>query len=478
MILNFDTESSKKWAIWGIFIIFVCSIMLRFWGLGRFNELIFDEIYYAKFANNYLTNTKFYNAHPPLSQYLIAIGIWIGDLLPIGQDTKNDLTGSWHSTFSYRWMNALFGSLILPVVAALAYQLTRRFSYALLATLFISLDGLFLVDSRYALNNVFLIFFGLLGQLLVAIASNVWGDSRLLLMVGAGISFGASAACKWNGLWFLLGMYLLLAIAQIWKLINPQQLYPQDSDNYLVAKIATSPVESFYHQLAKIHPFTTFITLVIVPALTYGLLWIPHLIQNPQPNFWEMQSSILNYHEKVGNGTTIHPYCANWYTWPLLLRPLAYYFKQDKVTQIYYDVHAMGNPLLWWFALAAILMLLGSIFWQLITTHIRELNLTAIGVPLYIIVNYAANLLPWVKVNRCLFIYHYMGALLFAAMGLAWLVDEWLRSRSRLLRGLGLSVIFSIAIAFVFWLPIYLGLPLDSIGLSLRIWNSGIFKWI
>ncbi len=478
MILNFDTASSKKVAIWGIVIVITISIALRFWGLGRFNELVFDEVYYAKFANNYLTNTKFYNAHPPLSQYLIAIGIWIGDFLPIGQDTTNTLTGSLHSTFSYRWMNALFGSLILPVVAALAYQLTQRLSYAFLATLFISLDGLFLVDSRYALNNVFLIFFGLLGQLLVAIASNIWDDRRLLLMVGAGISFGASAACKWNGLWFLFGMYILLAIAQIWKLINPDRIYPQTTDDDFAAKTELLPTQRFYQQLAKIHPVNTFLTLVVVPALTYRLLWIPHLIQNPQPDFWEMQWSILHYHEKVGNSATIHPYCANWYTWPLLLRPLAYYFKQDTSNKIYYDVHAMGNPLLWWFALAAILILLGSIFKQLIKTPIREFKITAVGVPIYIVVNYAANLLPWVKVNRCLFIYHYMGAVLFAAMGLAWLVDEWLRSSSSWLRGLGLTVIFSIAIAFVFWLPIYLGLPLDQTGLSLRIWNSGVFNWI
>jgi dolichyl-phosphate-mannose-protein mannosyltransferase len=464
-MVNLDSVASKKAAIWGTIAIFVIATGLRFWGLGRFNELIFDEVYYAKFANNYLTDTKFYNAHPPLSQYLIAIGIWIGDLLPIGQDTTNKMTGSLHSTFSYRWMDALFGSLIPPVVAAIAYQLTQRLSYTFLATLFISLDGIFLVDSRYALNNVFLIFFGLLGQLLVLMASKVWGDERLLLMVGAGISFGASAACKWNGLWFLLGVYLLLAIAQAWKLIHPD-IYAQNIDN--------SPIE----RLAKIHPFNIFVTLAIVPALTYTLLWIPHLVQNPKPDFLEMQWSILNYHEKVGNGASIHPYCADWYTWPLLLRPLAYYFNQDPVTQIFQDVHAMGNPVLWWCALVAIFISIGSIGKTVIKTSIRSIDLAEIGVPLYVVVNYAANLLPWVKVTRCLFIYHYMGAVLFATMGLAWLVDESLRSSSLWRQWLGLTVIFGIAAAFVFWLPIYLGLPLDRFQLSLRIWNFWPFNWI
>jgi dolichyl-phosphate-mannose-protein mannosyltransferase len=84
MALKLDPKLGEKWAIWGIISICIMSIFLRFWGLGRFNELIFDEFYYAKFADNYLTNTQFYNSHPPLSQYLIAIGIWIGDRFAIG----------------------------------------------------------------------------------------------------------------------------------------------------------------------------------------------------------------------------------------------------------------------------------------------------------------------------------------------------------------------------------------------------------
>ena len=59
----------------GMLSVFLLSLTLRFWQLERFNTLIFDEVYYAKFANNYLTKTPFFNAHPPLSQYIIAIGI-------------------------------------------------------------------------------------------------------------------------------------------------------------------------------------------------------------------------------------------------------------------------------------------------------------------------------------------------------------------------------------------------------------------
>lgn len=463
MVVNLDTKGSKKLALWGIVIVFVISVILRFWDLGRFNEFVFDEVYYAQFANNYLTNTKFFNSHPPLSQYLIAIGIWIGDRLPIGQETTNTLTGSLHSTFSYRWMNALIGSLIPPLVAALAYQLSQRMSYAFLATLFISLDGLFLVESRYALNGIFLVFFGLLGQLLLLLASKSSQHNYWLLMLGAGISFGASVACKWNGLSFLIGIYILIAIVKIWK-----SIYPDSSD------LAAT---NLFGRLARIPLIEIVISLVIVPIFVYSLLWIPHLIQNPTPNFFDVHWSILNYHKKVLNGSEIHPYCANWYTWPLLMRPVAYYFKEYK-PNYYYDVHAMGNPLLWWFAVLAIFGLIWLVI-DRVRSHQKRLVIeNYITIPLFILINYAANLLPWVKVTRCLFIYHYLGGVLFAILGLAWLVDLGLRSSSKLWQVAGLTTIFSVAAAFVFWLPIYLGLSIDKMALSLRLWDFWIFNWI
>ena len=476
MSVNLDTVSNRRIAFCGVVIVCIVSAVLKFWELGRFNEIVFDEVYYAKFANNYLTNTKFFNSHPPLSQYLIAIGIWIGDRLPIGQNITNTLTGSLHSTFSYRWINALFGSLIPPLVAGLAYQLSQRISYAFLAALFISLDGLFLIDSRYALNNIFLIFFGLLGQLLVLLAINRRERYSQLLLAGAGISFGASIACKWNGLPFLVSSYLFIIGGEIWQVIKP------DRSNEINAN-------SLLNRLVQIRKVEIILSLVILPLVTYSLLWIPHLIQNPIPNFIDVQLAILNYHKEVGNNAGIHPYCANWYTWPLLMRPIAYYFKEYK-PGYYYNVQAMGNPVLWWFALAAVFgcaWLIAKNVWLMINKStieratlapIQNPNINYIGVPIFIVVNYAVNLLPWVRVTRCLFIYHYMGAVLFAIMGLAWFVDLWLRSRSRLWQVAGLTTIFSVAASFVFWLPVYLGLSIEKSALFARLWDFWIFNWI
>lgn len=471
----------------GLLAIFLGSLCLRFWGLERFNALVFDEVYYVKFAHNYLTHTPFFDGHPPLSKYLIAIGIWIGNQIPIGRETVNSLAGSALSTWSYRWLNALTGSFIPLVVAAIAYQLSDRRSYALVAGLFAAADGLFLVESRYALNNVYLVLFGLLGQLFFLMALRQ-PEKSLRWMGIAGLWFGASASIKWNGLWFLLGVYLLWAVA-----------WGMRSLKFLRRSTPTASFDGFIqtplYRLTQLNPLVLLLTLAAVPAIFYRLIWIPHLLLNPNATFWTLQKQILTYHEQVGNGSSVHPYCSAWYSWILMVRPVAYFYQVTSSLQaaiptgksvaaiapgsVIYDVHAMGNPVLWWLSAAAILILI----WVLVE------NLSAVFVPaqasllppnevwivLYLLTNYAANLLPWVRVTRCVFLYHYMGSAIFASMGLAWLVDRWLRSPNLRHRSLARWAIVLIAGAFIFWMPIYLGLPLTEWQYRLRMWFS---SWV
>ena len=466
-----------SWVAIATIAVFAFSASLRFWQLSRFNTLVFDEVYYAKFANNYLTQTQFFNAHPPLSQYIIAIAMWLGSHMPIDRDIVNGLTGSLHSPWSYRWLNALTGSFVPLVVGGIAYQLSDRRSYALIAAIFAAADGLFLVESRYALNNVYLVILGLLGHWFLLLALKAPGKKRHLWLTLAGIGFGASAAIKWNGLGFLLGAYLLWVVAWI---VNRTRRQGGRGSNSSHQRLPTPLEIAFY--------------LGIIPITIYSISWIPHLMLNPTPNFWEMQREILLYHQRIGSGADVHPYCSRWYTWLLMLRPVAYFYKTatsvdepvavvgpplpEASTQVIYDVHAMGNPILWWFSAAAIFYAVWVVvksaiascgFANALTSCDRDID-RYIWIYLYFSVNWLANLLPWMRVTRCTFLYHYMGASVFAGLALAWIVDRWLRSYHRNLRLLGVTAIFLILIAFVFWMPLYLGLPLSPASYRWRMW--------
>ncbi len=482
-------------------VLFLLSASLRFWGLSRFNTLVFDEVYYAKFANNYLTHTHFFDGHPPLSKYLIAIGIWLGSHVPIGRDTVNALTGSQLSTFSYRWLNALTGSLIPLVVGAIAYQLSHRRSYAFIAALFTAVDGLFLVESRYALNNVYLVIFGLLGQWFLLLALDSQRRRRGFWLALSGICFGASASVKWNGLWFLFAAYLIWICGWVIRLV--QSLQPVTTDpstkQHSSALSLCNPTgtQTPLQNLTQLNFLHVIFNWAIIPAVVYYLDWIPHLQLHPKPGFWEVQKQILTYHQGIGSGSQEHPYCSAWYTWPLMIRPMGYFFeKVDKTPPpvsplllsvppspekvIYHDVHGMGNPVLWWLSAIAIILLLSMLTlrvqaWKTVPMTTANQNIPLVQpaefwIALYLVLNYGTNWLSWVRVTRCTFLYHYMGASVFAFLGLAWIVDQCLRSYLLWLRAVGLTIIFVILLAFVFWLPVYLGLPLSPDEFQFRMW--------
>lgn len=487
---------TKKWFWIGITGVFLLSLTLRFWGLGRFNTLVFDEVYYAKFGNDYLNHVPFFDGHPPMGKLIIAIGIWISSHVPFWKHEVNGLTGSLLSPIAYRWMNAFSGSFIPLLVAGIAYQLSYRRSFALIAALFTACDGIFLVESRYALINQYIVIFGLLGQWFLLLALAHQRKQRIFWLILSGIAFGASVATKWNGLCYLLGTYLIWIIAWLKDALSAKR--PKDK---IAEKPAIHPLSPLQN-LTQINVFQIFFYLAIIPVVIYSIVWIPHLQLDTRYDFIEVHKQILAFHERLGgNSPKVHPYCAPWYTWPLMIRPIAYFYGtvqsiKDSLPvlgpplpsgtgKVVYDVHAMGNPFLWWFSLFALVFLTAMLVSQFIIPWIRQKRFSAptvlsidTWIALYLVVNYAANILPWVTVTRCVFIYHYMTGVVFAFLAIAWLVDQSLRSYYKEFRVFGVTVIFLVLFALVFWLPIYLGLPLSEEAYEQRIMWMGIKTWI
>ncbi len=504
---------TKKWFWIGITGVFLLSLTLRFWGLGRFNTFVFDEVYYAKFGNDYLTHTPFFDGHPPLGKLIVALGIWIGSHVPEWQNEVNGLTGSILSPLSYRWINAFSGSFIPLIVAGIAYQLSYRRSFALLAGLFTACDGIFLVESRYALINQYIVIFGLLGQWFLLLALANQRQQRKFWLVLSGIAFGASVATKWNGLWFLLGAYLIwiAAWATVAMVATDEVTDVTDKLNVRLRKYklsATSAINplpplSPLQNLTQLNIFQILFYLGIIPIVVYSIIWIPHLQLDTRYGFVEVHKQILAFHENLGgnNPSKVHPYCAAWYKWPLMIRPMAYFYGTAQSVRdplpvmgpplppdtgkVIYDVHAMGNPLLWWFGVAALLFLLQMLVSQLVIPWIGQKRFSPPAplsvdtwIALYLVINYAANILPWVTVTRCVFIYHYMTGVVFAFLAIAWVVDQCFHRDYKELRAIGVTITFVILAAFVFWLPIYLGLPLSPGGYQHRMTWMGIKTWI
>jgi dolichyl-phosphate-mannose--protein O-mannosyl transferase len=411
----------------------------RFWNLDGTADVVFDEVYYPKFAQNYLRGETLFDAHPPLAKYIIAIGIKIFGYAPFG----------------YRCMTALAGSLLPLITYELFWQLSDRRGWSWLAGWFIAMDGLLLVESRFGLINIYILLFGMLSHLCIVLALKR-SRQRWFWVLATGLMLGASISVKWTGLAYVVGLIALMGYA--W---------------------------SRYRQTLNV--FQILIGLIILPIAFYFVEWIPHLLINPERDIWELHRQILGFHQNLGVGKTepIHPYCSPWWSWVLLIRPVAYFFEMRPNSMVQF-VHAMGNPLLYW--LSAISLLLGLSF--LVASKIRfppklitQINLeyssksplTLFWLTLYVITSFLAHWLPWSLSKRCIFLYHYMPASVFAFATLALLVSLMWRSPLPELRRLGSGIVATITIAFIFWLPIYIGLPISSGYLPVLMWLT---SWI
>ncbi len=421
--------------VFGVMAIALVAFATRFWNLDGTADIVFDEVYYPKFAQNYLRGETLFDAHPPLAKYIIALGIQIFGYAPLG----------------YRLMTALAGSLLPLITYEFIWQLSDRRSWAWLTGWFVAMDGLLLVESRFGLINIYILLFGMLSQLCMVLALKR-SRQRWIWTIATGLMFGASVSVKWTGLPYIVGIVALAVYA--W---------------------------SRYRQSLNVAQIV--IGLIILPIAFYFVQWIPHLMINPERDIWELHRQILGFHQNLGVGKTepIHPYCSPWWSWVLLIRPVAYFFEMRPNSMVEF-VHAMGNPFLYWLSAIALLVCLTFVIVSkfrfppksLTNIHPRERS-PLFWFALYVIVSFLAHWLPWSLSKRCIFLYHYMPASVFAFAALALLVSIMWRSPLPNIRAIGSTIFGLVAIAFIFWLPIYIGLPISSGYLPVLMW---LRSWI
>ena len=527
--------SEQRQTPWGYILgcmgLFCFSAGLRFWGLNRFNTLVFDEVYFANNGYNYLHQSPFFDIHPPLGKLLIALGMNLAQWMPFDPTivTETDLwtLPTWH----YRWLNAMVGSCIPLLGVAIVETLTRQRRSALLAGFLISLDGLLLVESRYSLLNIYLVFFGLLGhyfffQAILSSPSQRSFGSRSLRLILAGIMLGACVSIKWNGLGFLLAIYGLWSIALLLRWWIGWQQQPRETSIPLFPRYLRK-ITAFHEKRTKLtvdgtfappsshlkliddrlnilqritvlRPYHLLLYFGLIPALFYRLQWIPHLQLNPQFDFWEVHRQIWGYNIRLQSGQAVHPYCSTWNTWPWLIRPVGYFFEEVKTSAdaLYfglsktvlpriYDVHAFGNPFLWWASALAIVFLLFftiygcinrlKLFQSILSPAFTPSQASVqsnveLGIVLYWLVSFGANWLPWSLVSRCLYLYHHMPASIFSFCALGWCLNRGLQQSDRFWNLCSWITIVLVLFSFLYWLPIYLGLPLPPEAFHQRMW--------
>jgi len=131
----------------------VTSFVVTFIGYAWPSEKIFDEIYYARAGEEYLTHKEIFEfTHPPLTKLWITLSMTLFG----GMHGLGDTSTGW------RFLNLVIGALMVLVIYCFAKRLLGSTLFASLAAAMLLFDGFHYVQSRIATPEITVAFFALL----------------------------------------------------------------------------------------------------------------------------------------------------------------------------------------------------------------------------------------------------------------------------------------------------------------------------
>ena len=475
----------------GFFFVLAIASLTRLWNLGSPQKLVFDETYYVKDAlslsqelheknwpeganavfesgdvYSYLADPAFV-VHPPFGKWLIASGMWL-----LGPDNA---TG-------WRISTALLGIATVALLMLVAYKLFNSTKLALAAGFLLAIDGMAITVSRTALLDAPLTFFLLLGFLFFLIDNKQsrlrityaiqQGKTTLLWfrpwLVLAGVALGAASAIKWSGLYLLAAIGLYVVFSEL-----------------LLRRV--SGEKSWVRSGLFAQGVISFLNLVPVAAATYLSSWLGWINSsggysrnwaedNSLPGIFgalpSWTQSLWNYHEVIYkfhvNLSEDHSYQSHPITWLLGLRPTAFFYETYAAGQMGCEsescssaITALGNPLIWVFATAALFYLA----YRYLKTRERVIGLVLLGV--------GALYLPWLLIpERTVFQFYSVSFLPWMILGLVLVMQILYRAigNTKLAKALVIGFFVLATLVSIFFLPVNIGLVVPFDQWQLRMW--------
>lgn len=513
-------------------LILLClfAFVVRFYRVGEIKTYIFDEVYHAVTSKLITRNDprayEWWNPpiepntavdwlHPPLAKYTQAVGMRLFGETPFG----------------WRISSVLFGTGVIFLTAELTRFLFKDKKLALLAGFLASLDGLLLVQSRLAMNDIHVTFVLLLTFLTYAwyrrslhqvidqpkkyvAARSSLRKKFLLSAVLAGVAMGT----KWSGLFGLGVLWLFEFIFLITSLHKIAPTTKQAVNTVLLRVFVLLVIPFSVYVLAYAHMFMQGKTLICdQDTIQNGKCycsqessgWVNFAkifvggdgsgleslearggCKRLISHFSELHHQIIWYQTSL---QATHGYQSRPLEWFLNLRPVWMFveYSDGKIANIY----AQGNPALFWFGDVAVLtsvLALGVHTVRLLRqkgsnkkhqflskisgwlTTLTDFE-TGLGRLFYITVAYFAVWLPWVLSPRIMFFYHYTPAVPLLAIHLAyWMHRIW--NTYKYGQYFVYGAVLVIVAVFILFFPNWTGLAVQSkfaetVYFSLKSWK-------
>ena len=354
------------------------------------NSTYFDEIYHARTAYEHILQLEPYeNTHPTLGKLIISVGIRIFGMNPFG----------------WRFMGALFGVLMLPVLYHLLKQLFGKTLLCTAGVVLFAFDFMHFTQTRIATIDTYAVFFLLLmydAMVLFLRKDLTVAPLKKLLppLLACGVFTGLGIASKWTAAYGALGLAVLF--------------FGKLAFTLLAEKREGGELRPLWKKCGLLCLWCCLFFLVIPFGIYFAaflpLTTLPHNVERLWDTFVNYQTTMFNYHSQL---KAEHYFASPWYEWPFDIRPI-WYFASDACNAAgeYSTIAALGNPLLWIVSFLALIAAVRQL-WHGIR---RPAAVAAVG--------FLSVYLPWTLVPRLTFIYHYFTAVPFLIIALLAVFDR------------------------------------------------------
>lgn len=449
---------------------------------------IFDEVYHAITAKLIARNDsrayEWWNEpvepntavdwlHPPVAKYFQAVSISI-----FGENS-----------FGWRFSSVVFGTLVVFLLARLTDALFNNKPLALLAAFLASLDGLLLVQSRIAMNDIHVTFFILLTAFMYIKHKNSTIKKPLQVssfLILTGITAGVAMATKWSGIYILAPIYLyelLVLISQKKQLLQTKLKFIFQRFILLTLLPICIYVSSYAHMFAQ--GKTLFCNQEVY---IQGQCYYEEFILPFSQNVWRgYVSHFVELHRQIWWYQThleaTHSYQSRPWEWFLNLRPVWIHVIYSGDARA--DIYSQGNTILFWLGAASVIALALLLVQKISQLPINKLarsweqsNLSRIG---FVFLAYLSVWVPWQFSPRIMFFYHYTPAVPFMCLLIAYLLYycyEQVKGTEResIFKTVSITLVGLIILNFFLFYPNWTGMMVsneikNSIHFALDSWK-------
>ncbi len=368
------------------------------------NGTYFDEIYFARTAYEHLNGIDMYETtHPPLGKLFIAIGIELFGMNPFG----------------WRIVGNLFGVAMIGVMYAFGKRFFGSSFFAFCSAFLLMVDFMHFTQTRIATIDGYVTFFIILMYLFMYKyfmnkSYEVSFLKSLIPLLFSGICFGLAAASKWIGLYGGAGLAVIFFLSR-WLEYREYKHTLKTHSNFDRKRL-----QSFFRTRILGTMLACVVFFVLIPLAIYAASYIPILSLAGSGTLMERfigtQQSMYNYHSTL---VATHPFASSWWQWPILYKPVWYYSGTDLAQGMASTIVALGNPIIWWTGMFAIV----SAF--LIGVANKDKRLIVLFVAM------GFQYLPWVMVTRITFMYHFFSTVPFMIICIVYTFEFFLEKYNK-----------------------------------------------